>query len=71
MSAGGELRRGSRNGASKLTEAKVREIRSRYVPCANGKRRDPGSTIVLAREFGVNPSTIKAIAHGVIWGWLD
>lgn len=59
----GTKRRGTNNGASKLTPEKVRDIRRRYVPRTN--------TSALAAEFGVNPHTIRAIVNGEIWGWLD
>ncbi len=54
---------GSRNGASKLTEASVRDIRSRHLTYIN--------TGELAEEFNVRRETINAIARGSIWGWLE
>lgn len=56
---GGEkLRRGERNGRAVLTTIKVGEIRMRY---------DGRNGHALAREFGVNPTTISRIIRGVIW----
>lgn len=48
--------RGERHGHAKLTDDQVREIRARR---ASG---EPGS--VLAKAFGVSPSTISQIASG-------
>lgn len=47
---------GERNGRAKLTVAQVREIRARA-----------GSRRALAREFGVDPATIRDIMKGKIW----
>lgn len=72
MAAGGEKRRGERNGASKLTPEKVLEIRRRYVSgvgCNNYKRR--GNSRELAAEFGVGKTAIRDIVAGVTWGWLE
>lgn len=63
MSAGGPKRRGSRNGASKLTAPDVLSIRRRR---AAGERRCD-----LATEFGVGIYTIRDIVEGRTWGWLD
>lgn len=50
--------RGEGNCKAKLTEAQVAEIRARV-----GRRNGAA----LAREFGVNKTTINAIKHGRIW----
>ena len=55
--------RGTRNGASKLTEKTVREIREQYRPFKNASQ--------LARRYGVTRNTIRAVADGEIWGWLE
>lgn len=55
--------RGARHGQSRLTERQVVEIRRRR---AAGERG-----IDLAREFGVDPSTITKAVRGVCWGWLE
>jgi hypothetical protein len=51
--------RGELSGSAKLTEAKVREIRTRY---AEGTGPRP-----LAREFGVDRSTIREIVCRRTW----
>ena len=51
-------------GRAKLTDVKVREIRSRY---ADGFGETPRE---LAAEFGASPSTISDIASRRTWGWL-
>lgn len=58
MRAKGRQARGERIGTAKLTEADVREIRSRY----------PGETqAALGREFGVAPQTIGKVVLGRRW----
>lgn len=57
------LNKGSRNGAAKLTEQQVRQIRARREA---GERR-----CTLAQEYGVNPYAIRDITTGATWGWLD
>ncbi len=61
--AGGEKpwSRGEKNNHVKLTETEVRAIRK----C---NPRDGFSE--LAREYGVNPSTISRIAKRKTWAWL-
>lgn len=55
--------RGEAQGASKLTEAQVREIRQK---CADGaKQRD------VARQYGVVNSTVCQIVNRKMWGWLE
>ena len=51
--------RGERNGRAKLTADQVREIR------ALG-----GSVRGLAREFGIDPHTVRDIRRGKIWAHL-
>jgi len=56
--------RGSRHGASKLTEADVRAIRQRFF--------DGGETFrVLADAFGVSPQTISLILHRRTWRHVE
>lgn len=54
---------GTRNGAARLDERKVREIRKRYVPYVNASQ--------LAAEYGIDRRTVRAIALGETWGWLQ
>ena len=54
------LPRGERNGSSKLTRHDVRRIREMYIP---GKVR----LVDIARDFGVNKSTIGRIVKGQRW----
>jgi hypothetical protein len=56
---------GERHGCAKLTEAQVREIRSRYV--RGNTRWDPGNRKELEREFGVSRTTINDIVNGKKW----
>lgn len=49
---------GIANGRARLTPEQVLEIRRRYMPRLGGK---------LAREFGVQPTTIVHIVHRMIW----
>jgi len=54
--------RGEANGFSKLTEAKVREIRV---------RRAAGEKLVsIAVDYGIDFSTVSDIANGRRWAWL-
>lgn len=62
---------GTRNGAAKLTEEQVREIRRRHNPVTNNWHPHPNGTCALAREFGVNRRTIRAVLDGEVWGWLE
>lgn len=55
--------RGTRNGASKLDEEKVRYIRQHHRPHFNTKE--------LATKFNVACQTINAVTNGLIWGWVD
>lgn len=59
----GTMPRGSKSGASKLTEAQVMEIKRRL---QEGETRAS-----LAREFSVRPENISHIALGRSWGWLE
>jgi hypothetical protein len=54
--------KGETHGRAKLTQTQVDEIRRRYIPGKYGH----GSS-VLAREFGVNQSTILAIVQNRHW----
>lgn len=49
---------GERSGKAKLSNADVAEIRRRLVGCARGTQS------ALAREYGVNKTTINVIANG-------
>lgn len=60
----GEKRRGTKNGASRLDEHKVRQLRQQYRPYVNGY-------IKLAREFGISVTAAKQAINGETWGWLD
>lgn len=57
------MNKGTRNGANKLTEADVRNIRARWLPYIN--------TAELALRYNVCRQTIYAIGTGQTWGWLD
>lgn len=57
----GTTNRGERQGAAKLTEADVLEIRSLLGSLTQAE---------IARQFGVDPSHISDIKHGKKWGWL-
>jgi hypothetical protein len=59
----GRQARGEKNSRAKLTEEQVREIRRRY----ERGWRTAQSGGVLAREFGVSPSTISQIVRGKHW----
>lgn len=54
--------RGERHGMSKLTEAQVREIRS--------KRKTGKSLSALAQEFGVRKSNISFVINRRTWTYL-
>lgn len=59
----GTSSRGEQHGIAKLTEAIVRECRSRY---AAGE-----SHYALAREFGVESPTMHRAIHGLSWAHVD
>lgn len=71
MTTGGEKRRGVKNGASKLTEDAVRDIRVRYVAGTGRGHAVPGNAGELAKQYGVNRRTILSIAQGMTWGWVE
>lgn len=54
---------GTANGANKLTEEQVKNIRIEYVPGLVGHKR-------LAKKYGVSQTTIKDILTRKIWKWL-
>jgi hypothetical protein len=58
----GTTNRGEQQGASRLTEDDIRQIRS---------RSGTESQLSLAREFQVDPSHISKIVNRQAWGWLD
>ncbi len=55
--------KGSRNGAAKLTEAKVRHIKRTHLPYIN--------TVELAKTYGVTRWTIMAIHNGLTWAHVE
>jgi len=55
-----KLARGIRHGSAKLTNEQIRKIRESYIP-QRGVREQ------LARQYGVNPTTIGRIVRGEIW----
>lgn len=57
-----KMPRGSNNGWSKLTEAKVREIRA-----LEGKMKRPE----VAKRFGLNIWHVRDIQKRRAWAWLD
>lgn len=62
MTVHGTSAKGSRNGASKLTELNVRDIRA---------LRDAGASIKeIAARFSVSRVTANEICAGRRWGWL-
>lgn len=68
------MARGTRNGASKLDEDKVRSIRARYEPGlygGGGPMRQRGNKAALAAEFDIHPRTVLAIVYGETWSWVD
>jgi transposase-like protein len=50
------------HSTAKLSSAKVRAIRQKYAKTRNAS--------ALAREYGVNPSTIRGIVRGDYWKWV-
>lgn len=54
--------RGEANGLAKLTETDVLEILSRV---ASGQK-----SRAVARDYGVNESTVRNIVHGKTWSWF-
>ncbi len=55
--------RGSRQGSVKLTEQQVLEIRSKYIPRTYSYKR-------LAKEYGVDWTTIQLIVKRITWKHL-
>lgn len=55
-----EIKRGSLNGCSKLTEEQVLEIRSKYKPNIYTRK-------MLGEEYGVDHTTIKGIVNRKSW----
>lgn len=55
--------RGEEHGNNKLTTEQVKDIKRRL---ANGEKKSS-----LAREYGVVQPTIKRIADGSTWSWLE
>lgn len=60
--AHGTSARGELCGASRLSEPEVLEIK-RQLPLASMRQ--------LARDFGVDPKTIRKIRDGITWAWLE
>jgi hypothetical protein len=59
----GTVARGESHGKTTLTERDVRAIRKKHRPHKHGYKR-------LAKEFGVDQTTIMNIIKGKTWGWL-
>jgi hypothetical protein len=55
---------GEKHGLAKLNAQQVRDIRVRYQP---GQIR----MIDLAREYGVNPSTVRNVINRVTWAHIE
>lgn len=64
MVAKGRQAKGSRNGHAKLTEEKVREIRTRCAARVQTQRS-------IAREYGVTEQTISDIVHRRKWAHIS
>lgn len=62
----GRTAKGVGHGRVKLTEGKVKSIRTRY--CKGIYR---SGAYVLAKEFGVHPTLIKAIIDRKIWKHIE
>lgn len=60
----GTVQRGERNGASKLTENSIREIKARYA--AGGISQE-----ALGKQYGVGQAQVARILSGQRWNWLD
>lgn len=58
--------KGEDNGNSKLTEGKVKEIRSRYKP-----KHPVDGRAALAREFGVHDTAIYQVVFRKIWKHVE
>lgn len=61
MVAKGRSKRGAQHPGAKLTEAQVKDIRSRYT----GKR---GEQVTLGAEFGISKTMVGYIVRGENWG---
>lgn len=60
--AHGKTARGSRSGASKLTNDEIIRIRQ--------ERMDGSSVLTLAHKYNVSPSSISSICNKKSWAWL-
>ena len=68
MTTRGRSARGTRNAASKLTDADVIEIRRLAAGTARGKGRRGQITLgEIAERFGVTPPVIRLIRDGITW----
>lgn len=56
---------GTAHGKAKLTDDDVREIRRRYVKGQN--QTNPGNSVALSREFGIDRTTLWGIVSGKSW----
>lgn len=56
--------KGERSGNAKLTDAQVAEIRRRHNPGLHPARKTGGSSLELAREFGVTKQYIWQLVRG-------
>lgn len=61
------IRLGSSHPTVKLDEAAVAAIRARWRKGVNASRGTGTSSVELAQEFGVSPSTIKGVANRLWW----
>ena len=59
------LARGERNGAARITEAIVRDIRRRYMPGRRPSQRE------LAQEYGIAQTLVGMIARGELWAHVS
>lgn len=58
---------GMRNGHHRLTDAQIREIRSRYIQGDRFHYTGPNNRQALAKEFGVTAAHISGIVHYHRW----
>lgn len=61
--------KGSANGASRLTEDDVRYIRKHYRFA--GPSSNVSNVMALAEKFGIAKHTVRSVASGETWGWLE
>ncbi len=54
----------------KLNERQIREIRRDFIPGTRGKGGS-SNRVELGKKYGVDPATIRSVAIGLSWGWLN